>query len=186
MKKNLSIAVVMILCTISAISAQSFKSGTQLISGSVGFSDKYGMPVGLSYEKGIHDLSERASIGIGGYFGCAFDHDDIDEREDYNVGTYIYHTFTAAITADYHYTGVRKLDLYGGLRIGYNYTRGTTDWDDDDFSIVLGDTLAAKDKNGVAYDIHVGARYYLLRRIAVFTEVGYGISIVSGGLTYKF
>lgn len=186
MKKILSFAAVIILCMISTVSAQSFKSGDKIISGSVGFSDKYGMPVGLSYEKGFYDLSETASIGFGGYLGCAFNHDDMSEHEDYDVGTYIYHTFTAALSANYHYTGFRKWDLYGGLRLGYSYTRGTTDWDDDDFSIVLGATHAAKDKSEVAYDLHVGARYYVLRKVAVFAEAGYGISIVSGGLTYKF
>lgn len=180
MKKILSFAAAMILCMVTTASAQAFKSGDHLVSGLVGLSDRYGMPVGLTYEVGVSDLSETSSIGIGAYLGGAFD------DATFEVGTYTYHSFTAAATANYHYTGVRNLDLYGGVRLGYNYTHGKTNWQDPDFALILGDQLAAKDKSEVAYDVHFGARYYLLRRVAIFTEVGYGISIVSGGLTYKF
>ncbi|MFI3248369.1 MAG: hypothetical protein R3Y39_04495 [Rikenellaceae bacterium] len=191
MKKVLLILAV-ILSVAYTSSAQTFKKGAQVASAGGGYSDKYGFPISIEYERGIIDINEKSSIGIGGYVAYASKHQGI-EYKSVDCGLFNNHDIFVAIAGNYHYTAKPKWDLYGGFRIGYDFRCEVIEWDDDALQYFMDDEFP-KDGDGIAYDVHVGARYYplrdsrryMLRNIAFKAEVGYGISIASLGLSYKF
>ncbi len=173
---------------VSVTSAQTFKKGSKVLSVSAGYSNIYDCPISLNYEVGIYDINEKASIGINGYLGYAWSKDDIQygADKDDTYGTFDYDDILIAVGANYHYkTNVKRLDLYGGFRIGYDIRFIDNNWDDDDFDLIIGDKVEGADK-GVIYNVHVGARYYMFRNFAINSEIGYGISIVNLGFSYKF
>ncbi|MFI3288717.1 MAG: hypothetical protein SNH55_00580 [Rikenellaceae bacterium] len=180
--------VASMLCFVSVASAQNFKKGSKVLSVSAGYSNIYDCPLSLSYEVGVYNINEKSSIGLNGYLGYAWSKDDIQygADKDDTYGTFDYDDIFVAVGANYHRkTNVKRLDLYGGFRIGYDFRLTYVNWDDDDVELIIGDKVSGADK-GIVYNVHVGARYYIFRNFAINSEIGYGISIVNMGFSYKF
>lgn len=79
-----------------------------------------------------------------------------------------------------------NLDVYGGAVIGYNIPTVTENIDGAPKS--AGDDVPSfrrPAENEFTYSAFVGAAYYPKERLGVFAEVGYGISILSAGVTFK-
>jgi hypothetical protein len=79
-----------------------------------------------------------------------------------------------------------NLDIYGGAVIGYNIPTVTENINGAPKS--AGDdapSFSRPAENEFTYSAFVGAAYYPKERIGVFAEVGYGISILSTGITLK-
>lgn len=80
-----------------------------------------------------------------------------------------------------------KVDFYGGVMMGYNIPNietlvdGTPKSVDEDAP-----SFSRPVENNFAYSAFVGAAYYHNKHLGVFVEAGYGISILSTGLTVKF
>ncbi len=100
MKKILLLAVAMIGFA-TAASAQVFDKGTNNITFTAGFGGGYGVPVALSYEKGVVDFAADHKLGVGAYLGFG--------------DNYIF----PAAECNYHFVGISNLDLYGGVRLGF-------------------------------------------------------------------
>ncbi len=186
--RKLLFLVASMLSIASIATAQTFEKGTKVLSATASYSNIYDCPMSISYEVGICNLGDRSSIGINGYIGYAWSSEDIQYGADPDdtYGDFKYDDFFVAVGANYHYnTGVKNLDLYGGFRLGYDYRLTDLDWDDDDFDLIIGDKVEGTSM-GFVYNVHVGARYYFWKGLAVHTELGYGISVASLGLSYKF
>ncbi len=100
MKKLLLLAVAVAM-TISMASAQTFQKGSNVASATLGVAG-VGLPINLSYERGVYDINSDMSLGAGAKVSFLLDAED---------------SFGLGLTAAYHYTGVEKLDLIGGLTL---------------------------------------------------------------------
>jgi len=49
-----------------------------------------------------------------------------------------------------------------------------------------GSSSFSADGSGIAYSLYGGARYYFSENLAVFGELGYGISYLTVGLALRF
>lgn len=123
------------------------------------YSSGYGIPITASLEFFIND-----AISIGPYAGFAFG----------NHWT----AFDAGARGSYHFSkhiplGTDKLDLYGTVLAGVsNIWYDYAGVDDSDFAGRFG--------------ITAGARWYFTNSFAVNAEVGWGVTPVLAGVSFKF
>ena len=85
----------------------------------------------------------------------------------------------------YHWDVLNKknAEIYAGGIIGiriHSYTFSSND-PDPDYNYRLSQGSAY-----TAYSLFAGARWYFADHVALFGEVGYGISYLTGGLSFKF
>lgn len=108
-------------------------------------------------------------VGIGGLLGYAGS--EIDAG--FFKATYSYILLGAR--GNYHFMNTDNIDLYGGLTLGYNVASVK----------VEPSTFKAASAGGVLWGLSAGGRYYFNEKIAANAELGYGISILTVGLSVK-
>jgi hypothetical protein len=133
-------------------------------------------PVSVSFEMGFMDdfLVEDLTLGLGGYLGYA------SSKYEYGFGTWGW-DYTYIIVGGRgaaHYPIIEDLDTYVGLMMGINITTSR--------SFGEGSSGFSADGSGIAYSLYGGARYYFAENLAVFGELGYGISYLTVGLALRF
>ncbi|OFY60339.1 MAG: hypothetical protein A2V46_00370 [Bacteroidetes bacterium RBG_19FT_COMBO_42_7] len=131
-------------------------------------------PVSASFEIGVKDhILERGVIGAGGYLaGSSYKYEF--SRKGWKTTNFI-----VGIRGNFHYPLVDKLDTYSGLMLGYGilsveYFGG---YDDDDYT---------GSSSGLQWAWFLGGRYYLRESFAAMLELGYGISYLNLGVSFKF
>ncbi len=139
-------------------------------------------PTSLTVDFGAFDnliQGKNGSVGIGAYVGMANYH---NKKVIENVGIKEnYFEMCFGVRGNFHYQFVEKLDTYAGIMLGlyadkYKYT--------EEFQ---GETLLTKASGvGFAHSEYIGARYYFSDEFAVNAELGYGMSFLSIGVSYKF
>ena len=147
----------------------------------------------LSYEQAIKQRVGPGYIGAGAYLGYRNVYNKYDYDYFYNnhKGKYYYrnnwNTVTIAARAAYHWDVLNKEkgEVYGGSMIGlhirsYSYTSNDPDPDHYDNGRVSEGSVYP------AFSVFAGARWYFANNVAVFGEVGTGISFLTGGLSFKF
>ncbi|HXD78014.1 MAG TPA: hypothetical protein VN616_09425 [Puia sp.] len=175
----------------ASVHAQAFEAGSNVISGGLGIGSSlasgytYGTQspgISLGYERGIWEAGPGV-ISLGGYLGFkTFKYGYID-----NGGfaySYKWNYTIIGARGAYHFTGleVPNLDLYGGIMIAYdNLNFRYTDNSGNSVSGITGNY-----NSGLGVSIFAGARYYFAGNLAAFGELGYGVSILNIGLSYKF
>lgn len=161
--------------------AQSYKTGTNVISAGLGLGSNiagysYGTQspgFSIQYERGLWEAGPGV-ISLGGYFGIkGYKYSDVDYTEKWTYSIF-------GVRGAYHYTGldVENLDLYGGLLLSYNHLSYSTNYSGSDLSGSWGSSLYLTP--------FVGARYYFMPALSAFAELGYGVSILSIGLALRF
>jgi hypothetical protein len=152
-----------------------FEKGDKLLNLGIGLNSYYGggVPIGAAFEYGITD-----EISIGAQIDFS--------RWSYGYGGYKWsYTFVpVAVRGSYHFGKLinlptDKLDLYGGAALGYYISKykdntGYTGYYDNVYG------------NKALFGIYAGGRYYFKDNIAGFAEVGYGVSTLKVGVTFKF
>ncbi|MGY2131241.1 hypothetical protein ACW9KT_03380 [Hymenobacter sp. HD11105] len=130
----------------------------------------------LSYEKGVIDGIGPGTIGLGGLIGYKRYHYDFPRTDDKATWTDL--VVMGRGTYHYNFTSDPNLDTYGGVSLGirYNLYKNEVSPDRDRYN---GDGLH------LAYGLFAGARYYLTERFGAFGEVGYDMSYLKLGLTYR-
>lgn len=133
-------------------------------------------PVSVSFEMGFMDdfLVEDLTLGLGGYVGYA------SSKYEYGQGLWGWN-YTYIIVGGRgaaHYPIIENLDTYVGLMMGINITTSRAFGD--------GSSSFSADGSGIAYSLYGGARYYFAENLAVFGELGYGISYLTVGLALRF
>lgn len=174
-KNNLKITcfllIVFCMATVRT-QAQSFEKGQQNFQLGVGLGSTFMVsggsgtpPISASYEFGITD-----KISLGAFAGYA------TQKIDLGIANWKYNYILAAAKGAYHFDfGVEKLDPYAGVLLGYNIA-----------SVSTSSNLPGASAGGVLWGAHAGARYYLTPAIGVFGELGYGISWLNVGVSFKF
>ncbi len=182
------------------IQAQTFKQQQLDINLGIGFGSTFinagsysVLPlINASGEYGITD-----DIGIGaylGYTGATYRYGGSYYKAGgwYNyTDEYRWNFFIVGVRSAYHFNNLiklsdtklgDKLDLYAGLMVGYNiasYSFSSTDPSRTNLSFY------GSSYGGIAWNIFGGARYRFSERVGVFGELGYGVSYVNFGLTFK-
>ncbi|MEM1328325.1 MAG: outer membrane beta-barrel protein [Bacteroidota bacterium] len=126
-------------------------------------------PLSISGEYGIND-----KISVGGFMGFS------TARESWYGADYNYSFFILGARASYHFTIWEQLDTYGGLMLGYN--KVSVSYDDAFGSDFIDYDVAA---DAMALSAYVGARYPISDKFTVYGELGYGISVLNIGASFK-
>lgn len=168
--------------TFTLVQAQNFEKGDMGLNLGIGLGDAHYsglVPIpsaNASFEVGIVDIPNVGVIGVGGFAGFA--------NSWHNWGGIYRDTYTTLILSSrgvFHFgffdTG--NFDLYAGLHLGYGHT--AVNYDDDyyaaDYDYV---------NTYMVYDAFAGARWMKNDKFGFFAELGYGISFLKAGVTFKF
>lgn len=190
MKKVVIIAAALIMGT-GMLVAQSFKKGNHGINagfgignpGSFGAGYAFRPSINASYELGIVEVpmgSELTGVvGVGGYLGWApikWSNSAWTDDSWYYTGNRI----MLAARGTYHFIFHDKLDPYAGVLVGVNIE--TWKWHGDS---QYPDDYAWDNSVGASGGVFVGARWFFTDQIAAYAELGYLISVVNFGVTFK-
>ncbi len=182
--KKILFPLILLIISLSDAEAQvsSFMKGYKVLSLNGGistnlFSGSYYVgkvpPVSAAMEFGIagHILDEGV-VGIGPYIGYStFKYEYAGDGWDYTC-------WIPGIKGTFHYPFADGFDTYAGMIAGYRYLQHKEIGDVEDKESYM--------KSRVTGAWFVGARYYFLETVAVMAEVGYGISYVNAGISFKF
>ncbi len=193
MKKILLAVLASALLFSTQLKAQPFVTDDNVLSVGIGPAPVYYGLAGYTsklpalvvhFEKGFFDKLGIGYLGIGGYLGFT---SAKYESTYFGGGVYSYSESNTIIAARgaYHFDFLdlsgedifEKLDVYAGILTGFRIHR--EDWNNDIF----------EDEDnfvGGVFDTFAGARYYFTPEIAVYTELGYGISYLTLGASFKF
>jgi len=175
MKKIFALAAALFAAaTVTPAVAQSYQKSDKLLNAGIGLGafSAGGLPIGVSFEKGITD-----QISVGGFADYA--------RYGYRVGGYKwnYSFVYVGARASYHLGETlnltnSKLDPYAGASIGFRSAsyRDNTGYND----------YVSPYNSGIFLGIHIGGRYQFSEKLGVFAEAGYGVAALKVGLTAKF
>lgn len=153
-----------------------------------GYSSRRSPAFSLSYEQSLSKRIGPGYIGVGAYAGFQtayyhYDYDDNWNRRYYYEHKYNYMMIAARGAYHWDVLNSKKAEVYAGAIIGVRiqtYSFETND-PDPDYNYRLNEGSAYP-----AYSLFAGARWYFVERIALFGEAGYGISYLTGGVSFKF
>jgi len=167
-----------------------FGKGSSAINLGVGFGStiyhgsyySMGFPtISASYELGIVEVPMGSSltgvVSVGGYLAYGGYKESYSSWDNVSYNT---NFFLFAARGNYHFIFHEKFDPYAGLLMGYYIANGK--WKGTDTPIPGHTTNSGNFRFGV----YAGARWFFTPSIAVFTEMGYSISLITIGGTFKF
>lgn len=167
--KKLLFLFAIALFSAGIVSAQVYTEDSKMLNLGIGIGGSYTTgtigipPISASFEKGI---TEKISVGgVAGY--AASKYEAFGFKAEYSY-------ILVGARGSYHFYNTDKIDAYGGAILGYNIVS----------SKVTG-VGAAASASGLAYSGFVGGRYLFTEKLAAFAEVGYGISLLTLGVTLK-
>jgi len=176
MKKTLlSLAILFVVFSSNAQkkSDLSFDGSTSYLHFGVGFGGGFYTgtvtlpPISVSYEKAVTD-----KISVGGIVGYSSSKYSYFTDEDYKY-TYI----LIGARGNYHFATSEKFDPYVGATLGYNIVSVTAPSGGGDYT--------AKG-SALLFGAQLGANYYFSPNLGAFAELGYGIGILTIGISAKF
>jgi len=131
-------------------------------------------PIQGKVEYGIDD---RISLGVS----ANYDHDNVKTTFFYTNG--IFHSSFLSILGrmNIHFVKKKKLDVYFGIGVGYrknNFPIDNTVW----YSAVY----PIPQDIPLGLEATIGMRYFFMKNIGIYSEVGASKSIIQAGLTIKF
>jgi hypothetical protein len=176
MKKLILLGTITLL--VSFASKAQYQKGDFLLNAGIGLGYYYagGVPLIVSGEYAFTD-----KLTIGPYLGYTSWNNSVFAASYKFRYTFI----DFGVRGAYHFSELfgitnEKLDIYGGAFLGYvvsSYTyNGSSSFP----------TYSDSYGGGVRTGIFAGARYYFAEKVAGYGELGYGISPLSIGLTFKF
>jgi len=166
------------------MNAQLFSKGDRMINlgigvpgylGGNGYQTKLPLISG-SFDYGVFDdfLDGKAAISVGGYLGYTAN------RFKFHAGSgYDFTYLIIGPRASFHYNFIDTWEAYGGLLLGYTTVSSSSYGD-------IGQSFKPDNESRFIPAIYAGARYYFSYNLAVFAELGYGISTIGAGLSIKF
>ena len=179
MKK--SIFILLAIFVAAAAQAQPFQKGTTTANVGVGLGTALGglgkarPAISASIDHGVWYVGGPGIISLGGYVG--------NTGYKYSSGNYTYkwNYIVVGARGAYHYNGfttVPNLDVYGGAMLGYNIVKYSSDGDDM--------AMVNNYGSGMGLSGFLGSRWFFSDKIGAYAELGYGVSVLNVGLTFKF
>lgn len=179
MKQTFAILSILFLVLTSTAHAQSetgFGQGTGVISLGVGLGSSLNYYSGssqtpalsLQWEKGAVDLGDVGVISFGGYLGY--------KGYNYKASGYKLNYYIIGGRSAFHLTklNTKNLDLYGGLMLSYNYAS-------DNYG-----NIGYSYGSSAGVTAYVGAHYFFANKLGAMAELGYGVSYLTLGLSFKY
>lgn len=175
-KVILSLAIAAIAFTANAqkSTGDAFDKSTSYLHFGVGFGGGFYTgtvtlpPISISYEKAVSD-----KISVGGILGYSS-----SKYSYFNDESYKYTYFLIGARGNYHFATSEKLDPYVGATLGYNIISVTAPSSQSSDYTAKGSSLL--------FGAQIGANYYFSPNLGAFAELGYGIGILTIGLSAKF
>lgn len=144
-------------------------------------------------------LSYRVNpiFSLDAYMGYSSTLGDVKEYRDGSAYQTQNDFLLLGVRAAAHMIRIENVDIYGGMSVSYNkpFVTNTTISDSnsgqqgasDDATITTPTPFNPNGpKNNVVLGGFVGGSYYFTQNLNVFGEIGYGVSIATVGLGYKF
>lgn len=192
MKKTTIVLFILGICTFSlnrASAQQTFNSGDNVFNLGFGLGgDLYAgggyatviPPIEASWEHGMN----VPKLGLGIFIGVASESYQVPYNDYYDGHYYGYYTWRytdklIGIRGAYHFYTQHKFDVYAGAILGYNSVSYSYTGPGEGYNNYA--TLGS----GIAFDIFIGGRYYFSHHWGVYAELGYGIDLLSIGVTAK-
>ncbi len=186
MKKILSIALFL---SVTVAFAQNFSEGDKVANFGLGVAGASYKPVGKSTIPPIQASVEyfvKDNISVGGFLGYTSYKESggfsspsfggFDSRFEVK-SSYI----LLGALGNYHFYDEDKLNAYGGLSLGYALANSSVTYSDPSFP-----TIAVKTGgSSFIYGLQVGGRYFFTDKLAANVELGYGVSVLKIGVSYK-
>lgn len=183
MKKTISLLALLAisLCAAQSISAQEFNKGTNVINAGIGIGGNFyygglgtssqSLGLNVSYERGIWETGDFGIVSLGGYLG----YKSYQSDRLFGGDRYKYNYTIIGVRGTFHYIGldVENLDVYGGAMLSYNIAS-------------IDNGYAGGLDSRPSGTIFVGGRWYFSEHFGVFAEAGYGVSILSLGVAFRF
>ena len=178
MKKVIFILLAVVTMTTVA-NAQSFQNGTTTVNAGIGLGTglnglgKARPAISVSLDHGMWDIGGPGVISLGGYVGnTGFKYTNAGYTAKWNY-------VIIGVRGAYHYNGfdIPELDVYGGAMLGYNIVNYSVDGVDNGFNNNYG--------SGLGLTGFVGGRWFFNENVGVYAELGYGVSVLSAGVTFK-
>ncbi|SFS89552.1 hypothetical protein [Sphingobacterium wenxiniae] len=179
MKKSIFILVAIFIAV--AAHAQPFQKGTTTANVGIGLGTALGglgkarPAISASLDHGLWEVGGPGVISMGGYIGnTGYKYTDAGYTAKWNY-------IIAGVRGAYHYNGftsVPNLDVYGGAMLGYNIVKYSSDGSDVNMSNTYG--------SGVGFSGFLGGRWFFSQNIGGYAELGYGVSVLNVGITFKF
>ncbi len=180
------IPFILFLFIVTATSyGQQFVQGTNVISAGVGLGSSFGgftygsqtPALSVNFERGVWDVGGPGVISLGGYAGAKsfkYSGSGYSEKWGYTI---------IGVRSAYHYNGLHSdnFDLYGGVMLSYNIVSYS-------YKDLNGNSTFTGGNYGSAagFTLYVGGRYFFSPNVAAFAELGYGVSYLTLGVSFKF
>jgi len=188
MKKKIIIFITLFIFSISVSNAQYLLKGTNVISGGIGIGSAIGTfshssqspGLNVQYERGVWDVPGPGVVSLGGYLGSK------RYRYKNNIYTENWHYTVIGVTSAYHYNDLKrfnnkfldKLDVYGGILLSWNILNYSNNYPSNYYHEDY--------KSNIEASLYVGGRYFFNDNFAVYTELGFGVSVLNIGASFKF
>lgn len=187
MKKLLSASLLIFLAITVSAQKPSFSKNDKVINATLGFgsvlySGSYYStaipPIAGSLELGVKDnfLVDNLSLGIGGYLGYS------QYKWDYYGWGWSYSNIIIGGRASLHFPLIDNFDTYGGMMLGFNLVSSNEYGLNNKKGVIIHEQTKS---SRLLYSFYAGGRYYFTKNIAALGEIGYGISWINVGLSFK-
>ena len=184
MKLKSSMLIALLVIGFSAASAQEAAKGEKIVNLGLGlrstlYSGSYYTnkvpPISASVEYVLQDdlFDGKGALGVGGYLGYT------SAKYDYSGWGWKYTNIIIGPRGFLHYNLADKLDTYTGLLLGYNIVSSK------EFGTSYYNTNYSATSSGVIWEWFIGGRYYFSDNFAGMLELGYGISYLNIGVSFK-
>lgn len=178
------ILITLVFCKFTYLKAQGISIEDNILSATIGIGDvtsafNVSTPgIGVRFEKCLWQAGEHGIMSIGGIAGIK-SYSSLNGYTQYYLDSKFTLTQIGGIVV-YHYTGIEnaKWDVYAGA----GFTINILTWkltDADGFSASASTAL-------IGIPIYAGARYFFTNHFAVMGEVGFGLTNITAGISYKF
>ena len=168
--------------------SQTFDLSDKIVSFGVGVGSSLGSftssnqvpALSLTYEQGIAEVGDVGVISVGGYLGYKGFSYEYNSGSTFSKSKWNYTMIGARGAFYFSQIPVDKLDVYAGALLSYNIVNYS--YEDN----MGGSSNGASYDNGLGLSVFGGARYFFSDQFAGFGELGYGISYLNLGVSYKF
>lgn len=190
--KQIVILVSLIALGLSTLNAQTLKRGDFDFAAGLGLVPTFAAD---NARASVLPLSLRASyrlannFSLGAYAGFSSSEADKINLPDGRANQVTNDTYILGLRAAAHTYRYEKWDLYGGFLVGYNIS----DVAQSAYAPAIDDekterplpTFSRPAENQFTFSGFIGASYFPGKRVGVFSEVGFGISLVNLGVQFK-
>ncbi len=184
--KKISLLIISTILSVAFLQAQTpFSKGDKIVSvglglGTYGVSGKTTFPpTSVSFDYGVKNnlFDAKSSLSVGGYLGYYASKSSYTYLND--VYGWRYSNILLGARGAIHYDFIPKLDTYAGLLLGYDIASVSS------YGTHQPNNTYSESSGGFIHSIFVGGRYYFTNKIAAFGEIGYGLSAIELGVSFK-